>query len=60
MSSLEELIQLHNIQDSNDTQEFVIENTPTIRYLKMTFKDFSDFYGRIIIYKLELYGRDVL
>lgn len=59
MASLVEISQLHHIQDSNDLQEFSIESSEPVRYAKLTFKDFSDFYGRVIIYKLEIYGRVV-
>ena len=56
MASLQELKQYHNIQDSNDSQELLVDACEPIRYAKLTFKDFSDFYGRIIIYTLDIYG----
>ena len=45
--------------DNNDEQKFIFverEAISNIRYLRMQFTASSDFYGRITIYKLEVYG----
>ncbi len=50
---------LEDIQDSNETQTFDLTNSaPAARYLKLTFNQFSDFYGRTIIYSLHVYGAE--
>lgn len=47
------------IEDSNDMHEFSIDaphNEQSIRYLKITFHQSTDFYGRITIYSLKVFG----
>ena len=53
--------------NSNNEQEFILEINPSstinnnssnneCRYVKITFPTSTDFYGRIIIYKLHIFG----
>merc|ERR1711894_39055 len=43
-------------EDKNSLQIFSIEEKPTATQLKIVFKDSTDFYGRITIYKLDVLG----
>ena len=49
-------------EDSNDLQIFAIE--PPLeaesksRFMRIEFLSSSDFYGRVIVYKLEVYGNN--
>jgi hypothetical protein len=57
--SLETLFPLskwENIYDNNDPQTFCFDSKPRCRYLRLNFASSSDFYGRIIIYNMEVYG----
>ena len=46
-------------EDNNDLQNFSFEEANSVatgRYLKVSFPASSDFYGRITVYRLEVYG----
>ncbi len=45
------------IRDNNDIQKRDLPpSTPSGRYLKLTFEASTDFYGRITIYSMEIFG----
>ena len=45
------------IQDSNEMQTFELaESGNTGRFVRITFPSSTDFYGRVTIYTLELWG----
>lgn len=46
-----------DIEDSNEMQSFPV-STPPIIALRIIMTNPSDFYGRIIVYHLRLYGID--
>lgn len=60
--SISELTTVKDIQyigDSNEEHEFAIDspyNEQNIRYLKITFHQSTDFYGRVTIYSLKVFG----
>lgn len=60
MDSLVEIKRLEVIDDCNDSQEFRIseETSPRefCRYMKLVFGSSTDFYGRVTIYNMEIYG----
>ena len=53
---------IYRIDDSNDLQTFPIfeegikSDDREIRYLKVSFNSFSDFYGRVTIYTCQIHG----
>ena len=47
---------LHSIEDSNDQQIFPLSSTAQGRFFKLTFPSSTDFYGRVTIYNLEVFG----
>lgn len=51
---------LDDIKDCNDQQQFAIEDSTASRYLKITFDTSTDFYGRVTLYSLDVYGTDDL
>ena len=58
-SQLTAIKDIQYIEDSNDMHEFSIEaphSERSIRYLKITFHQSTDFYGRITIYSLKIFG----
>ena len=58
LDSLASIGNLDVIEDSNDLQRFEISQPETSGvYLKITFLRSTDFYGRITIYNLMVYGR---
>ena len=57
LDSLIEVQTLYNILDNNDKQCFPLASSPTGRYLKITFPTSTDFYGRVTIYDMEVYGQ---
>jgi hypothetical protein len=47
------------IEDSNEMQTFdLAESDNAGRFVRITFPSSTDFYGRVTIYSLELWGRD--
>jgi hypothetical protein len=51
---------LDDASDSNNLQEFEINNSSIpSKYFKLTFPNSSDFYGRITIYSLEIFGDEI-
>lgn len=47
-------------EDNNEMQCFPIDSSSEhVQFLKISFPSSSDFYGRITIYKLEIYGTKV-
>jgi hypothetical protein len=62
MAGLETIRELPDINDSNDEQVFSIAEAfsqNSYRYLKITFRQSTDFYGRITIYSLKVLGHNV-
>lgn len=47
------------IRDTNDLQARTLPTPTTGRFLKLTFEASTDFYGRITIYSLEVFGAQV-
>ncbi|XP_030228376.1 nuclear receptor 2C2-associated protein [Gadus morhua] len=43
-------------EDNNSLQSFPIQEVPAVSRLKIVFEDSSDFFGRIIVYSLEILG----
>jgi len=62
-SQLSTIKDIQYIEDSNDMHEFAIDaphSERSIRYLKITFHQSTDFYGRITIYSLKVFGNVVV
>eukprot|EP01032_Pedospumella_encystans_P012622 gene12622-14591_t len=62
-SQLSVIKDIQYIEDSNATHEFLIDsphNEDHIRYLKITFNQSTDFYGRITVYALKVFGTAVV
>ncbi len=60
-TSLEPVLTIYSILDNNNLQKFSLipasESTARRgRYLKITFPSSTDFYGRVTIYGLQVYG----
>jgi hypothetical protein len=58
---LVELARLDDIHDTNSPQTFTLSTAssstePAGRFLKITFPSSTDFYGRVTIYSLQVYG----
>ena len=49
----------NNIENSNELQVLPLPPSANFQYLRITFTSSTDFYGRITIYKLEVYGQEV-
>lgn len=47
------------MSQQNDEQKFTFENLPPVTRVKVLFPEGTDFYGRIIIYKLDLLGKAI-
>ncbi|XP_028856577.1 nuclear receptor 2C2-associated protein [Denticeps clupeoides] len=43
-------------EDNNSLQSFPIQTGPTANKLKITFENSADFFGRIIVYSLDILG----
>jgi len=61
VDSIDSLIEIGEFEalDNNEEQIFVMlqqESKLNVQFLKLLFNSSSDFYGRITIYKLEIYG----
>jgi hypothetical protein len=56
LKSLQVLHTLDCIEDTNNSQEFIFSNEMPSRFLKITFNSSTDFYGRITIYDLKIFG----
>ena len=62
MADMQPIRELPDISDSNDEQDFTISTAYSeqeYRYLKITFRQSTDFYGRITIYALKVLGHNV-
>lgn len=58
-SQLSVIKDIQYVEDSNATHDFLIDsphNEEHTRYLKITFNQSTDFYGRITIYSLKVFG----
>ncbi len=58
-TSLQPFYHIQTIGDNNDLQHFempLVSPPVFARYVRLTFKEFSDFYGRMIIYNFEVHG----
>ncbi len=44
-------------EDRNDRQEFVVPETTT-QFLSIIFPSSTDFYGRVTVYSLEVFGEE--
>ncbi|KAI8384219.1 galactose-binding domain-like protein [Radiomyces spectabilis] len=44
-------------EDINSTQKFDFESSTPVQRLKLIFEESSDFYGRITIYNLDVFGQ---
>jgi len=52
---LEEL----ELEDNHDMQEFALAKETTMgTALKLVFEEFTDFYGRVTIYRIEVWGKE--
>jgi hypothetical protein len=47
--------QLLDLKDNNQTQEFILDTNPC-HTLTLTLRESADFYGRITIYSIEVWG----
>ncbi|XP_018965805.1 nuclear receptor 2C2-associated protein isoform X3 [Cyprinus carpio] len=47
-------------EDNNCLQSFPIQDPPLVQRLKIVFENSADFFGRIIVYTLEILGERVL
>ncbi|XP_016382586.1 nuclear receptor 2C2-associated protein-like [Sinocyclocheilus rhinocerous] len=47
-------------EDNNCLQSFPIQDVPLVQKLKIVFENSADFFGRIIVYTLEILGEKVL
>ncbi|XP_060736121.1 nuclear receptor 2C2-associated protein [Tachysurus vachellii] len=43
-------------EDNNSLQIFPIQNAPLVQKLKIVFENSTDFFGRIIVYSLDVLG----
>ncbi|XP_053539213.1 nuclear receptor 2C2-associated protein [Ictalurus punctatus] len=43
-------------EDNNSLQSFPIQNAPLVQKLKIVFENSTDFFGRIIVYSLDILG----
>ncbi|XP_071964412.1 nuclear receptor 2C2-associated protein-like [Antedon mediterranea] len=43
-------------EDSNALQKFAVDAFKTVQRVKITFKESTDFFGRVTIYKLDILG----
>lgn len=62
VSDLQLLKSIPYISDTNDMHIIDLEQETSerqIRYLKISFHQSTDFYGRITIYSLKLFGHNV-
>jgi hypothetical protein len=55
---LKKVCVLDDIKDCNDMQQFNTEDSTPSRYLKITFGTTTDFYGRVTVYSLDVFGTD--
>ena len=46
-------------EDVHETQERALETDKSCTVVKLVLNDFADFYGRVTIYKLEIWGKEV-
>lgn len=49
-------------QDNHDYQTFSLDSNTTLSgtALKFVLNDFTDFYGRVTIYRMEVWGKEVV
>ncbi|XP_065102122.1 nuclear receptor 2C2-associated protein isoform X1 [Paramisgurnus dabryanus] len=47
-------------EDDNSLQSFPIPDSPLVQRLKIVFENSTDFFGRIIVYTLDILGEKVL
>jgi hypothetical protein len=62
LAGMETIRELPDINDSNEEQDFSIAEAYSqraYRYLKITFRQSTDFYGRITIYSLKVLGHNI-
>jgi hypothetical protein len=62
LAEMETIRELPDINDCNEEQDFSVAEAcyqRTYRYLKITFQQSTDFYGRITIYSLKVLGHNV-
>eukprot|EP01031_Cornospumella_fuschlensis_P031561 gene31561-38146_t len=59
LSTLSKLTDVHSIQDINDLQSVSIPVQQAQKVCKFVFNSSTDFYGRVTIYRFEVYGRYV-
>lgn len=62
-ASLEVVTRLQHLRDVNDEQMFPLTPAQGCRHssgrvMKLTFNGSTDFYGRITLYKLEVFGSE--
>jgi len=58
--SFEKISEFHNLFDSNAVQTIPIASSDArinCRYVRITFTSSSDFYGRIVVYSLNIFGQ---
>ena len=58
-SDLKQVGTLDIIEDCNDLQSFDVDTQDVCRYLKVSFATSTDFYGRVTLYKMEVFGHIV-
>ena len=61
---------IEKIEDCNALQSFPVHTNPAghdaaagmaaVRYLRVTFGSFSDFYGRVTLYSCEVFGHEAM
>eukprot|EP00934_Nitzschia_sp_Nitz4_P007308 Nitzschia sp. Nitz4//scaffold50_size126154//112874//113419//NITZ4_003704-RA/size126154-augustus-gene-0.123-mRNA-1//1//CDS//3329553755//7298//frame0 len=49
------------VEDDHELQEFALDcaTSDPIKAIKLEFKEFTDFYGRVTIYQLQVWGKEV-
>ncbi|XP_067254761.1 nuclear receptor 2C2-associated protein isoform X1 [Chanodichthys erythropterus] len=47
-------------EDNNGLQSFPIRDAPLVQRLKIVFENSADFFGRVIVYTLDILGEKVL
>jgi hypothetical protein len=62
-SNMQSVITIEDIEDNNAMQVFNLDNTICktnhCRILKVLFPTTTDFYGRLTIYRMQVFGKEV-
>mmetsp|Transcript_27130 Transcript_27130/g.38160 ORF Transcript_27130/g.38160 Transcript_27130/m.38160 type:complete len:170 (-) Transcript_27130:405-914(-) len=55
----EVVLEEEELEDSHDIQTLEMDSLQTCNGIKLTFDEFSDFYGRVTIYRIRVWGKEV-